>query len=681
MKKLLFLTAVLSILTLPGCSRLQGYAEEQISSSFQASKEEEGEEDYKKYKELQAAGELNQNGEYNGLEEVKELQETEEADAAAKSFKQVHITFAENHFLKVSYYYDELFTEPVDTSSCYLDPGERLYASQPKCDNPYSNTYVFSEFRIYEYDEEGNREVEPSFTGGKESQILEIPADYTGTDLSIEPVGEYQSRKISLEEYYRNSNGEKQKVSGLWLINEEEYLGETVEISPSASYFVEYWYDKDEYYFVDSSPKAYAFSEPGKVQFREATALDDITSYSIELHPFISALFSYDSSGEKAIQSIKVNNTDAMLINNKLIKLKSKDVITIETNEEYRIFCSDFSIEKPEEISGGFRYTITVPDTYETTIHLKVSKSQLKVVLDDSVGYETAFGITASGINLKNQYYEKQTLGADFTVVDQSIGAEEEIVISASNDMLPFGYALKLDVSKVDGNGVKSDEIRYLSDLPKEESISVYGNGDTTVFNKIYKQITVKISMVKVIAYEQQTIANATITVSIADSLIPLKTGDILEDSRNVEVTIIPDEGYYVTGKDVTDDIYKDTMKFSKYVSDREKILEKHAVKKIYQVTLDSSDPYGVCKYKLNGTEISGDVNLREEDELILEYELTDNEYQFVRESDGFIEAVKNFGANIFSKKKETVKITISDEINGRTIKRGDYITIKKKGS
>lgn len=40
----------------------------------------------------------------------------------------IHITFAENRYMNIRYYADSSMKTPINTTSCYLNPGNRLYA-------------------------------------------------------------------------------------------------------------------------------------------------------------------------------------------------------------------------------------------------------------------------------------------------------------------------------------------------------------------------------------------------------------------------------------------------------------------------------------------------------------------------------------------------------------------------
>lgn len=68
---------------------------------------------------------------------------------------------------------------------------------------------------------------------------------------------------------------------------------------------------------------------------------------------------------------------------------------------------------------------------------------------------------------------------------------------------------------------------------------------------------------------------NAEMTVTVVDTGYVLKDGDKISGSTKVTVTICPDDGYYIGGPGVSDNIYKKEMKYSDYVKNRDKLMTK----------------------------------------------------------------------------------------------------------
>ena len=313
------------------------------------------------------------------------------------------------------------------------------------------------------------------------------------------------------------------------------------------------------------------------------------------------------------------------------------------------------------------------------------ARSELEIILNKSVGVDTLFDITASGLNEKNRHYSSDAK-ENLTVCRESIGIEEIISITARDGVLDAGNVLKVEIEKTDGNNEKTEETKYIEKLPGTVDIALYDKGEDIVnLDKILRSVKVRISLISAEVYRQKTVQNGRVSVKLADppGQGEVAEGSILEPSRRVEVSIIPHEGYYVSGRKTEGGLYTQTMKYEKYMSDIDEIIREHEIKKLYQITLETKDDYGECVYKWNGEEITEKttINVREEDELILVYKLTDENCEIVREEqEGFWNKINKWRKDTFSGKKETIKIPITQKIDGTVIKREDYIRIKKKG-
>lgn len=693
MRKVCFLFLAGSLLMPAGCSAadMMQICEDKVGEHIQQISDIEANEDYIQYISLAEEGKLDEEGRYNELGEYeaftadRNLPESPE-DTADR--KQVHITFAANGYLTVRYYYDADLKEPIETDFCYLDPGESIYAPQPESRNPYTNSYVFSEFRIYGYDSDGSRSRIPGLSG-RDSSVLTIPKDFIGTELSVEPVGEYQRRIVAFDAYTIDKNGNhKAVIGGVWKVNDEQYADDTAELSPSDAYIIRYCYNSEEYYVVDSEPAFYS-DNGGVVEFPRTTSMDKEDSYSVQLHPYGSAVLEGDPDGIRGISAVKVNQADYYgeypIEDTEIRKLKAGDRILIETSDEYRLFCPQMDIHEETPGGGVYRYSFTMPDSNET-IRLRVGKSALKVSVAGNVGNKVLFDIETDGTVKRDCVYEKQSFGRDCIIFDGNIGIEEAVSISVKGGSLPADHALRMDIVREDSNGNETEEIAYITVLPGSWTIDVYKDGRVDNFGSIYKSIDIEIELVETMVYRQTVIENASVTVrySESDESMELKEGEIVEASREVDVVIEPYEGYYVSGKKVDGDSYKSSMSFKKYVSDIEEIIESHPVKRYIQVTFDASDEHGECVFRLDGEEVGGNgvpetVILKEGQKVTLEYSLTDSDYRILRESGGILGGIKDWGASIFSKNKASSEIEITEELDGATVTRESYIKLDKK--
>lgn len=299
-------------------------------------------------------------------------------------------------------------------------------------------------------------------------------------------------------------------------------------------------------------------------------------------------------------------------------------------------------------------------------------KPNLSVVLDKSIGETLQVGIEASGYQETGIVYQDSAFKNTYTLDIGKIGTEAGILISMDHDSVQSGYAIRIKTTKTDINGNQSEEINYIQKLPVSELIELYPPEEIAKAVTYYKNVEILIDRVDINVYEPKIIDHATVSLLYADTQTAVNQGDILDEDREVIVTITPEEGYYITGtKKVSNDSYQDTLNYKKYLSEIDKIIEENPVKKIYTITLDENDLYGTVVYKLDGVPVTGEIKVREKQEILLEYQITDTNYEI--ETEGLLKFVKN-------KTEGAATIEISEEMDGNTIKREDYITVVKKG-
>lgn len=351
------------------------------------------------------------------------------------------------------------------------------------------------------------------------------------------------------------------------------------------------------------------------------------------------------------------------------IKTKSEESYTVKESESSQsVALSD----------GDINEVFTEADKHKPT---------LNVVLTNSVKDNVEFGIAAPGIDAKDGLNYKE--GEKTTVVpdpleraDRSIysgkvgtyGREPKaITITAKNDTILAGSALKLDIVTKDNRGRENRSVRYIEELPATETIELYTAANVATSTTVYETVTVTISEVAVTSYSAPSVGHTTVRANLTDMPVPytLEDGDVLEDSRNVEITLIPEDGYYIVGSKNDRGTYSETMKYAKWEKDAQKILEQHPAHKIWYVTLDGSDPYGTCVYKLDGTTVSGRIGVREGQKLTLEYTLTNSDKTIVRSGPG------GFVGRLVNSKTESCSIPVSEALDGKVIQRSDYIQVR----
>ncbi|MBR2726416.1 MAG: hypothetical protein IKD71_00805 [Solobacterium sp.] len=172
--------------------------------------------------------------------------------------------------------------------------------------------------------------------------------------------------------------------------------------------------------------------------------------------------------------------------------------------------------------------------------------------------------------------------------------------------------------------------------------------------------------------YVQEIIEHGTISLMHQDGSL-ITDGDSMDAKENVIVTIVPEEGYYISGGEVKNNQYQDNMTYEKYCSDRTAIVQRHPIKKYVVVYLDEDDPYGECVYTVENKVVHDVVQMKEGEVLQLTYNISDTDY-IISRPDG----IPGFLGELARPHKKSVNITITPEIDGKTIKRDEYIQIEK---
>jgi len=353
MKKVIVLLLALFLVLLSGCATVDKQLENVIFNESAIQDDSE----YQIYEKLEQSGQLDKNGAYltDGLFDGQQ--------SAPSHAGSVHVTFAENRYLKIRYYSDAELTTLISNSECYLNPGDSIYASV-ESRNTISNLYGISRFQILEYDADGNVKGQYSQIANS-NLVYTIPPAFAGTELSIVPVGEYPDRNLSMRAYYIDDNGAEVPLAnaGVWYINEEQCRGNKASISPIVSYSLKYDFDDSNYFFVSSHPACFT-AEPdraGFVEFWEADPTDEDIDYLVELRPYLNLTILFD---EKA--TVSLNGGEAENIKKgktwQNTELRYGDVIVIETAGKCTLSSGDFNhvFAERDPITGGYRYTLSI---------------------------------------------------------------------------------------------------------------------------------------------------------------------------------------------------------------------------------------------------------------------------------------------------------------------------------
>lgn len=356
MKKLIMSAAVLALF-LTGCA----VSEKDIQ--LELLKQLECTEDYNKYLELEAEDRLDDLGNYVLSSESSEVLTDEQIPEGS-----VRVTFAENQRIGVKYYYDKEHTKPVEDNVCWLNEGDCIYASAPVIQNAASNTYYFERFRVIRYDENGDKQGELKCDDYEPGLVLQIPMNSGCSDYSVEPVGAYENRVLTLSDFRIGDDGNKVELPGTWIINDTEVNGVSYEISSVSPYAVTYRYNADEYFVVGSQPNFYTHNaNDGEASFGNIDPSGGTENFSVELHTYIQGLI--EAQDEDV--SVTVNGEKHVLPQS-LQRLRYGDVLAIITPPDYKLTCEQITLPSPEKQSNGFMYSITIPEGVdELRLHVR----------------------------------------------------------------------------------------------------------------------------------------------------------------------------------------------------------------------------------------------------------------------------------------------------------------------
>lgn len=379
-KVLLVLGCVAAALLFCGCSAGNTLLEDQLAKQSDVKTEEA----WLQYESLNQKGELDEDGYYIQSET------TNTPAGETQPTGSIHVTFARNAYLNVIYARDAEKTDLVMASECYLEPGDSLYLASLTADNPYSNKYKATGFRIYAYSDNGKREL-LSTESVEAEPVLNIPDGFDKTELSIEPIGEYEDRVLTLSDYCFKEDGTQENLNGTWTVEADEAAkttGDSLTISPVDSYNVLYDfsdYTKD-YYYEKSTPSCIDFDDTeGTVQFGLVNSRDNIERYTVQLHRYITVKLTNNVTGflpfltdGKAIQEIQKNGEvwDALDKDKKeqsISLLKCGDKLVLKVAPQCVVTCEGLEVEKVDR-DGLREFAVTIPQTYSTELSITVSK-------------------------------------------------------------------------------------------------------------------------------------------------------------------------------------------------------------------------------------------------------------------------------------------------------------------
>lgn len=381
MRKRVGVLAITSMLMLSGCSSVDIAIDARLRPIIEEKSGILETEEYIKYQEYLNNGELDADGCYID----KEPEEDTIANEANgnKDKGTVHVTFAENQYVEIDYYTDLNMTSAIDKDNCYLNPGNTIYGKVKEYKNPKSNLYQLSEYRVVEYDAEGHMKKESPEQLSDGMLKYAIPNDFTGTEISILPIGDYPDRELSMTAYYIDDKGNECTLgsAGTWSINGENITGDIPQISSIETYSLKYTFDMQNYFYVECEPECFT-KEPEKegfVEFLEAEATDEDVEYRVRLQPYLNLKMKFNKDAKIYVNQ---SGTAISVEKNKewsSSKLKYGDTITIETKGECSITGGNYqhiSATKEPSLDGNRYIFKVVPEATDNVA------DELKKILD-----------------------------------------------------------------------------------------------------------------------------------------------------------------------------------------------------------------------------------------------------------------------------------------------------------
>ena len=440
------------LLVLSGCTQIRDKAE-QIMWEHSGVTEDFS---YIQYQQMDAANALDEDGLYHSAE----LESFEKSQVKSGT---VHVSFARNDFLHFDYYRDAALTEPLETADCWLNPGEAVFAGEPELTNPISKLYRFSEFVVLELNEKGSIRGVLQNVKNIPGEIYRIPDDFTGTDISIIPIGEYLERTVKLSAVSLAPDGSRTSLeNGSWEINGNTFGNVSVKLNPIESYRINYDYSpyREKLYFAGSTPEFYwENSREGIITFLAEPSDDDYMEYEVRLHPYSQMTITNGVTYQNAVDSfldgaasifgnksvIETQNIISLVQVNGVTKgnnfsdteitvseLKAGDEVLIRVPADLKLISEDIKGLASSESDAGRDYRFLLPDSDTLHFHLAVTQrnSTRNGVFHEIIPEHAKFEVISSvGI----RYLEGSELPAENEKVTVKITPEKDFCVYGKN--------------------------------------------------------------------------------------------------------------------------------------------------------------------------------------------------------------------------------------------------------
>lgn len=363
MKINLKIILLISVLLFSGCAGIPNGLKNFVAEHSDIAKDE----DYSKYRQMAADGQLTEDGYFReGTESISKFEKSR------LSGGKILVTFADNANINACYYLDEAKTEKAEDIALSLDPGDAIYAEINS--EKEEHRYHFKEFEIWEFDEENQRKALLGKTETQSGLLYRIPEDFKGSGIQIVSVGYYDPIQLGLKAIEKVDGTEMEASNAFWIINDEEKPNGTYEIDSFRNTELTFDYSDiaDEFYPSEALPEnAY-----NQVVFGEIPMDETVMNYSVILHPYKTILFNTD--GLKSVKDtfvtkiVKSGTTDVLYEGKKEdkevhldYKFKGGDTIDIFIGTSFQLYNNqDLGISsEPSLTDEGYRYTVTIPES------------------------------------------------------------------------------------------------------------------------------------------------------------------------------------------------------------------------------------------------------------------------------------------------------------------------------
>ena len=146
-------------------------------------------------------------------------------------------------------------------------------------------------------------------------------------------------------------------------------------------------------------------------------------------------------------------------------------------------------------------------------------------------------------------------------------------------------------------------------------------------------------------------------------------------ENEKINLSITPDEGYCIYGKNVKNNIYKEEMKYTDYAASISTLITDHPIKPCIVVTLDTEDDLGSCVFWTGQKMISGTVFLSEGQDLQFDYLLNNyDDYEIILTPEEKAQA-----ADIWSPYAASRVIDVNESLMNTTLRCRDFITLRER--